>query len=281
MKDKIKNCLKSINNWLKSAAGKISILLFLLSIVLLIIAFSPWGNFTERTADNINNILFGIATNLLGIIVTVSFVQYFIDKQGEQIERDKEWEKILLYNRTLKILLERYELFHYNVVTPSEKFEASHPSLKCIFDFSDICDLYAPCRYIVDGIDESAIAVFYRSEEKVRDYMMRMLENIPFENYKEIRNVIEKFIRLSYQSDVRGYILKEASVKFSNEQEMSKLIRDEIKDKNTDWIKKVQNSTTANLMGPYIELYFLLQDEANIIQTYRNLIENEIQKRKI
>ncbi len=35
------------------------------------------GNFTEKTASNINNTLFGLGTNLLGIIVTVSFVQFF------------------------------------------------------------------------------------------------------------------------------------------------------------------------------------------------------------
>ena len=37
------------------------------------------------TANNINNILFGMATNLLGIIVTVSFVQFFIDKQNHDV----------------------------------------------------------------------------------------------------------------------------------------------------------------------------------------------------
>ncbi len=35
------------------------------------------GEFYGKTASNINNTLFGLGTNLLGIIVTVSFVQFF------------------------------------------------------------------------------------------------------------------------------------------------------------------------------------------------------------
>ncbi|NBH83644.1 hypothetical protein D7X88_12380 [bacterium C-53] len=70
--------MKRLRKWLKSAAGKISVFLLIISIILLIIACSSWGDFTDRTANNINNILFGMATNLLGIIVTVSFVQFFI-----------------------------------------------------------------------------------------------------------------------------------------------------------------------------------------------------------
>ena len=70
--------------WLGSAAGRISLLLFIISLLMLIIACSSWDATSERAASNINNILFGISTNLLGIIVTVSFVQYFIDKQNER-----------------------------------------------------------------------------------------------------------------------------------------------------------------------------------------------------
>lgn len=267
--------------WLKSTAGKISIVLLTISIAFLVLAFSSLGNFTARTANNINNVLIGIATNLLGIIVTVSFVQYFIDKQGEQIECDKEWEKILLYNRTLTILLERYELFHNNVVTTSEKFEASDKTLKTSFSFNDICDLYEQCRYITEGIYEPAIAVFYKSEEQVRDYMMRMLENISFKYYKEIGDAIEKFVQVSYQNDVKGYILQGLSLSTGSKKEWKEVVRDYIKDTEIDWIKVISESKTANAMGPYVALYYLLQEEAKTILTYRSLIANEIQKRKL
>ena len=106
--------------WRNSAAGKISVILFIVSIVLMILACSPWGNFSERVANNINNILFGLATNLLGIIVTVSFVQYFIDKQDARLEECEEKAQILRYDRLMSVLVQRYKMYFYCVVTPMD-----------------------------------------------------------------------------------------------------------------------------------------------------------------
>lgn len=64
----------------------VSIWLLGASILLLVLACSSWGNLSARTSNNINNILFGLGTNLIGIIVTVSFVQFFLDKQSEKTE---------------------------------------------------------------------------------------------------------------------------------------------------------------------------------------------------
>ena len=89
---------RKIKKWLKSAAGTISVILFIVSIILLGMACSEYGKFTERMANNINNILFGIGTNLLGIIVTVSFVQHFLDEQSSKTEHKEENDKIKIYN---------------------------------------------------------------------------------------------------------------------------------------------------------------------------------------
>ena len=67
--------MEKITLWIKSAAGKISIFLMIMSIIILALACSFWGNFTEKTASNINN---GLGTNLLGIIVTVSFDRNYL-----------------------------------------------------------------------------------------------------------------------------------------------------------------------------------------------------------
>lgn len=61
--------------WIKSAAGKVSVILFIVSIVIvLIIACSPYSFLGQEPTEKIDNFLFGLSTNLLGIIVTVSFV---------------------------------------------------------------------------------------------------------------------------------------------------------------------------------------------------------------
>ena len=72
--------IDKVKIWLKSAAGRTSVILFSVSVILLWIACSDMGrgSLSEKYANNINNILIGISTNLIGIIITVSFVQHLI-----------------------------------------------------------------------------------------------------------------------------------------------------------------------------------------------------------
>lgn len=111
--------------------------------------------------------------------------------------------------------------------------------------------------------------------------MMRMLENISFKYYKEIGDAIEKFVQVSYQNDVKGYILQGLSLSTGSKKEWKEVVRDNIKDTEIDWIKVISESKTANIMGPYVTLYYLLQEEAKTILAYKSLIANEIQKRKL
>ena len=76
--------MDKFSNWLCSAAGKVSRVLIFISAVLICLIFSSYGEdfLSVNTANIINNILVGIATGLIGIVVTVSFVQYVFDKQN-------------------------------------------------------------------------------------------------------------------------------------------------------------------------------------------------------
>ena len=172
-----------VRKWLQSAAGKISMILLIISIIFLIIAFSSWGNFTDRTANNINNFLFGMATNLLGIIVTVSFVQFFIDKQNHNVDKQNELEEVLRYDRVLSIFIEQYTLYYRCITTPVSEDMRTDYKLNADFAFKDMGDMYEQNRYMAEGLLEPAISVFYRFEDKIREYMMSMLNNISFKYY--------------------------------------------------------------------------------------------------
>lgn len=87
--------VNKMKKWIKSAAGIVSITLFVISIILLLVAIClDYENFS----NNINNTLFSLATNLLGIIITISFVQHFIDRQNEKEDHREENLKIKRYN---------------------------------------------------------------------------------------------------------------------------------------------------------------------------------------
>lgn len=266
--------IRAILNWRKTAAGKISIILLFTSAILLIIACSTWGNFTERTANNINNILFGIATNLLGIIVTVSFVQYFIDKQDEQEEYIQEKNTIIKYNRVMTLFLKKYKKYYNCVTNPmEERKNIDALVINPNFQFQDMRDMYRQSLFLSDGFYEPSIVLFYRAEDDLRNYMIKMLENIQFKYHKELYDILMEFVELSQAIDVRGSILDDILVKKYDEnflREIEKYIKEAEQHK---WVERaLEGNLVSNVMLPYVHLYWLIQKEAELIIRYEECL---------
>ncbi|TLD82659.1 hypothetical protein LS70_006725 [Helicobacter sp. MIT 11-5569] len=272
--------LLSINKtkkWIKSAAGVVSVVLFITSIILLAITWSDYGNFSERVATNINNILFGLATNLLGIIVTVSFVQYFIDRQSEKDKHRKENLKIKRYDRIMRVLLERYLMYFKCLTTPIEIRNKNDP-LRMLdqFKFEDMCDLYRSSLYICEGLFESSIELFYESEEILRNYMVKMIQNINFKYNEQLKEIIMDFVEKSIEYDVRGAVLRNMTT-YCGEKRNSETIMEYIKDTSQDWIGKEQRGKlNSNIMLPYTRLYKLLKIEIELIKGYEEYMNINI-----
>lgn len=267
---KIREMLK----WRKTAAGKISIILLISSVILLVIACSPWGDFTERTANNINNILFGIATNLLGIIVTVSFVQYFIDKQDEQEELIQEKNMIIKYNRVMNLFLNKYKKYYNCVTNPMmERKNIDALTLNPKFQFQDMRDMYRQSLFLSDGFYEPSIVLFYRAEDNLRSYIIKMLENIQFKYHEELYDLLIEFVELSQSIDVRGSILDDILVKKIDEKFL-KEIEGYIKEaEQHKWVEKaLEGNLVSNVMLPYVQLYWLIQKEAELLIRYEEYI---------
>ena len=240
----------------------------------MVIACSPWGDFTERTANNINNILFGIATNLMGIIVTVSFVQYFIDKQDEQEEHIQEKNMIIKYNRVMVLLLKKYKKYYNCVTNPmAERKNIDVLTLEPKFEFQDMQDMYRQSLFLSDGFYEPSIILFYRAEDDLRSYMIKMLENIQFKYHQELYDLVLEFVELSQSIDVRGSILDELLIK-KRDEKLLKDIESYIKGaEQHKWLEKAaKGELVSNIMLPYVQLYWLMKKEAELLIRYEECI---------
>ena len=235
--------------WLGSAAGRISLLLFIISLLMLFIACSSWEATSERAASNINNILFGISTNLLGIIVTVSFVQYFIDMQDEKQAQLEEVALIKRYDRFMTVLLNRYLMYFHCVTTPINKRKNENPlEIKNDFIFEDMCDLYEQSLYTCEGIFEPSIVLFYKAEEKLRNYIIDMVENIDFKYNEELLQILMRFVESSIEYDMRGAILGNINTQSGGEK-LTKTISKYINDSSQQWVEKgKRGELSANIM---------------------------------
>lgn len=241
--------MEKIKAWAKSAAGIISICLLIVSLILLGLGCSPWGNFSERTANNINNILFGLGTNLLGIIVTVSFVQYFLDRQNEKGERRYERDKILRFDRIMQILVQHYIVYFNTVTTPMEqRGTISAHDLNEKFAFADLKDLYLPSLLLRDKSYTPAIQLFYDAELELRKYCMECVSQIDFKYYLELLNAVTQLIEVSLGLDMRSAILGNTQLTIGEGKDKRMLtedIRKDIANTSYDWVTIIHDQKTT------------------------------------
>lgn len=116
--------------------------------------------------DNFENILIGTGTNILGIIVIISFVQHIFDKQSEKNEKELEREKIIRFSQIMSFRIQKYFSVFSQITTPlSEYSKQSEKKINPDFKFEDMKDLYFPCLLMSEE-QKSAISVFY-SEENI------------------------------------------------------------------------------------------------------------------
>lgn len=138
-----------IGSWFKTCAGKLTVLLLIFCLILLGISFLPIFKTSSHLKDNFENIVIGIGTNIFGIIITVSFVQFILDKQNEKEERIAEKEKIIRFYQIMSFRIEKYFQVFAQITTPLSVFSQQQDKyINPDFKFEDMQDLYFPCLLI-------------------------------------------------------------------------------------------------------------------------------------
>lgn len=153
--------MKKVFLWFKTSAGKITIILLVFAILLIGISFLPFFKLSSHLRDNFENILIGIGTNVLGIIVTVSFVQHIFDKQSEKKDKEYERKKIIRFSQIMSFRLEKYFKVFAQITTPLNIYsQQPDKPINYDFKFEDMKDLYFPCLLMCEE-QKSSISVFY------------------------------------------------------------------------------------------------------------------------
>lgn len=239
------------------------IILFAVGLILLLLSFL-------NINETLKNIFIGLGTNIFGIVVTVLFVQRIIDKQDKINEKNEEKDKIIRFSRFMTIMIRRYTALFAQITIPISKFPKDKtPVLKTEFDFEDMKDLHKPCLLMSEGW-KSAISTFYKQEKKLKDYMLRMLENIGFKYYPEIQKTLTDFIENSEAYDVSSAIINNETDQRIIDT-ISNCFNDNQKEK---WVEKFDsNDLHSNFMFNYVILYKLLKIEASLLIGYEREIE--------
>ena len=219
------------------------------------------------------NLIIGLSTNLLGIIVTIVFVQYFLDKQSQKDEKERETAKIKRFDRIMKIMLERYALFFYCITTPIIKRENIETlPLNVNFDIKDMCDMYSSSLCLSENIMGSAIETFYETENDLRQYIIKTIENIDFNYHKPLKECLLSFVEISIGNEVKGAILGNTKI-YSGKEKISEIAIRGLKDSPQNWVEKGDNNQLdSNIMFSYYSLYKTLKKEAELLNEYNEYI---------
>lgn len=253
--------------WLRSPAG--------ICVVSLCVGSAVFGFIAYLTVSNVfvSSVLIGVATNFIGIVITISFVQHYISKSTSEIGANREREKFLRYNRFAEILIERFALGYYAVThSLSNRKDENCLSLDTNVDFRDLHGMYDYCGLIFPGIVAPAIDVFYEAERELRTHFETMLDNVDFGFASNIAACISEFVSLSRAQDAKGAILGARVTKTGDKME-SICAKEYIADKQHDWCKMfMEGKLKSNIMTPYVVFYYMILKEAELLKQYRALV---------
>ena len=270
---KKKECIERVKRWIGSDAGKASRWLIVLCIILIIIGSFDWGNLSEKAAANISSILLGVATNLIGIVITITFVQYFLDKQQEKDERNEEAKRILRQDRLLQVLIKSYTAYYNQLTIAREtlngipKIDSEHIDLN--FAFSDLRALYQDSLLLRDKHSCPAIVSFYESELLLRDYCAMSIRDIDYKYFPKIGELLLNFVRVSTSMDTRSAILDYIPLKMSDGRLWTDYLSELIGDESNNWVELFQaGKLESNIMIPFVNLYEMMKIEGQLIAQY-------------
>ena len=237
--------------------------------VLLVIIFGLDVFWLKNTHPTIYGYAFNIATECIGLIITLCIIQRFLDKYDENKEEQEELKKILRYHESISIYIDYYLRYFYCVTTPlNKRFKEKGVSLN--FKIQDLSDLYETSALITSDIFQPSVEIFYKYEQNLRNIFTDTIKNIDFKYYPQIGRLLLDYIQASLANDVSDAIIGRKNIKNGLLDAKTMLKADYIEQ---HYKKYKENTLGANSATPYFILYDLLQLELKIINGYINEID--------
>ena len=242
-------------------------LLCIIAVALLFAAFIINLYYKAETNQFIVNCLIGVGTNVFGIIITVIFVQRHLDKTSDKKAQILEKEKIIRFNTIFERYNREYEVFVKALFIPvnerAERLNDPLPEKLTVHDFKDI---YSETRLVNYGSD-SAIEKYYFAEENLRNYVIRILEEINFEYHPELKNILVELLKVSMDYHSKSKVLELAA----NEEQLNR-ISFIIKNESNDWEADFDKGIYNNDVSTFVILLKQIKEERKLIDNYQKYI---------
>jgi len=286
--------MKKAYKFIKTKFALLFVVLILLIIVLTLGFIDSW-KWKEYTS--------GLLTEIIGIIITVIFVDVMFNRSQERNARELERKKILRICRLIDLYLPRYITF-FNQLTnhPGNIFDCKicelgntqgiliHTDTNCMsimnndqnmfyktdenIDYIHFSNLYDSSRLFIAGGFLLNIDCFYNIEKRIKEAFIRLLTEVNFEYYRDMEKIVLEFLDTSISNDVSDFIENNKKVAFgfsSNEKELKiKLDTETLVSKTFNESQDFNNTNRG--LAPYLMLKTLLNGERKVLNKYIMII---------
>ncbi len=254
----------------------------IISIVLLCAVFLIMQFNAQVYGSTWENYLISLAASFAELIITISFVQYALDKKKKSDAQNDELLRIKKFHKVLEIYIRYYTLYYNQMTVPlGNERDVSSKNFRKNFKVSDLADLYQPTLLMKDSFRVSPVEKFFVVEKKLSDTFSQILINQDFKFYPNLNSIFQTFIEQSLNNNPSGAILGNINMRFGNKDstiEISKMLKSH---GNEYYEKLVAGKVNhSNLLFPYCLLYEFMQNEATVIEQYKNYIQEILSDNK-
>lgn len=219
------------------------------------------------------NLLLGLSTNIFGMIITIFFAQKYIDATEAKNRKAAEANEILRHDRIMQQFIWLY-LEGYASITIPNKQNVSEVHINAAeddeFELADLAGMYDVSLMVQKKDAKSSIEIYYENEDKLAKYVMEVIENVNFDFYPELLNILIEFYKIYIKSDEREIILWPLTVdNLDNRKLIITAMSDMIKSNEHDWIAQDANGKlNGNVMKSYVALFLKVREERKLIAEY-------------
>ena len=211
------------------------------------------------------NLLLGLSTNIFGMIITIFFAQKYIDATEAKNRKAAEANEILRHDRIMQQFIWLYLEGYASITIPNEQ-NVSEVHINA----ADLAGMYDVSLMVQKKGAKSSIEIYYENEDKLAKYVMEVIENVNFDFYPELLNILIEFYKIYIKSDEREIILWPLTVdNLDNRKLIITAMSDMIKSNEHDWIAQDANGKlNGNVMKSYVALFLKVREERKLIAEY-------------
>ena len=261
--------IKDIPKWIKSPAGITTIMCIVIGVILFLIANSINSNLSM----NISSVFISLSASMFSIIATVTFVQFYLNKQQISDVKKEENKNIIKYSNYIQLLLSWYTIAFNQLLTPITEIQGMNKDkLKENFNVSDLCEANFNSMLLKNGLNESRIKVFFEIENKVNSAFAKMPETITIEHNCKLYMLIIEFLTVSITYNSQDALETNYKYIYKGQDALSKTREWIQKDADDFYRNRFNTDNASNMLSAYCFLYELMIKEKRVINEYIELI---------